>query len=100
MNLSCSLPLAAACHIILYHQHSPRIYICSFFSGSFIRLEAEKAQDIDSEELCFNISPLLLNIHDNSRHIFTGFVGAKGGVTVKRYLDRGLVIGWGSCWEI
>lgn len=59
-----------------------------FFSGSFIKLEAEKAQDIDSEELCFNISPLLLNIHDNSRQIFMGFVGAKGGHSQEIFGER------------
>lgn len=99
MNLSCSLPLAPACHIILYHQHSPWIYICSFFSGSFIKLEAEKAQDIDLEELCFKLSTLLLNIHDDSRHVFMGFVDGKGGSQSRDTLEGDLVVGWVSCWE-
>lgn len=33
-----------------------------FFSGSFIELEAEKAQRIDLEELCFNLPILPLDI--------------------------------------
>lgn len=28
---------------------------------------------------------MLLNIHDDSRHVFMGFVDGKGGVTVKRH---------------
>lgn len=50
-----------------------------FFSGSFIKLEAERAQDTDLEELCFSPSTLLLNVTHNNRRTFVGFVGGKGG---------------------
>lgn len=98
MNLSCSLPPASACHIILYHQHSPWIYICSFFSGSFIKLEAERAQDIDSEELCFSPSTSLLNSNNNNRQTSVGLWTGMG-IPVRGYFGEGLGIEWGRGGE-
>lgn len=68
-----------------------------FFSGSFIKLEAERAQDTDLEELCFSPSTSLLNSNNNRQTSVGLWTGT--GVTVKGYFGEGLGIEWGRCGE-